>query len=125
VKSDIHVPTLYAPYNIGERYLEYALKNDQITPAYVDSLHDIPAHTQVWFQKNYLPYLQKKESEWVQMVPKLKKNSGYRVEHDPNFQVFLKKMDPEKIERDGDIGVNDLQMDEAVCIVKDMISLKS
>ncbi len=119
VQADIHVPTAYAPYNIGERYLEYALKNDQIEPAYVDPLTDIQGSSKAWFQKNYLPFLQKKESQWVQMLPILKQNSQYRLEHNPNFQLFLKNID----EGDLDIGMNDLQMQEAVNIVKDMISL--
>jgi carboxyl-terminal processing protease len=123
VKADLVVPTPYSAYNIGERYLEYALKNDQISPAYADPLTDVPAQTQLWFQKNYLPYLQKKESAWVQMVPKLKTNSEFRLDHDPNFQVFLKKMDAEEV--DFDVGVNDLQMGEAIHIVKDMINLKA
>ncbi len=116
VKADILVPTDYAPYNIGERYLDYALKNDQVAPAYADSLADVPPHNKLWFQKNYLPYLQKKESQWFQMLSTLKGNSAYRVEHDPNFQIFLKKMDQETL----DIGENDLQMEEAVRIVQDM-----
>lgn len=119
VQADIHVPTAYAPYNVGERYLEYALKNDQIAPAYIDPLTDVQGSTKLWFQKNYLPFLQKKESQWVQMLPTLKKNSQYRIDHNPNFQAFLKHMD----EADLDIGMNDLQMQEAVSIVKDMISL--
>jgi len=123
VIADIVVPTPYSVYNIGERYLEYALKNDQVSPAYADALTDVPAHTQQWFQKNYLPYLQKKESDWVQMVPVLKDNSGYRLKHDPNFKVFLQKMESE--ESDLDVGENDLQMGEAVSIVKDMINLKA
>ncbi|MBP7074363.1 MAG: PDZ domain-containing protein [Rhabdochlamydiaceae bacterium] len=119
VQADIHVPTAYAPYNVGERYLEYALKNDQIAPVYNDPLTDIQGSTKLWFQKNYLPYLQKKESQWVQMLPALKKNSQYRIDHNSNFQLFLKHMDEASI----DIGMNDLQMQEAVNIVKDMISL--
>ncbi len=121
VQADIHVPTAYAPYNIGERYLEYALKNDQIAPAYNDPLTDIQGSSKLWFQKNYLPYLQKKESQWVQMLPTLKKNSQYRIDKNPNFQQFLKHMDEGNI----DIGMNDLQMQEAVNIVKDMISLRN
>lgn len=123
VKADIVVPTQYSVYNIGERYLEYALKNDQVSPAYADPLTDVPAHTQLWFQKNYLPYLQKKESAWVQMVPSLKKNSDYRLKNDADFKVFLQKM--QKEETHLDTGENDLQMGEAVSIVKDMINLKA
>jgi carboxyl-terminal processing protease len=119
VQADIHVPTAYAPYNIGERYLEYALKNDQIPPAYIDPLTDIQGSSKMWFQKNYLPFLQKKESQWVQMLPTLKKNSQYRIDHNHNFQLFLKNMDAGTV----DIGMNDLQMQEGVNIIKDMISL--
>jgi carboxyl-terminal processing protease len=119
VQADIHVPTAYAPYNIGERYLEYALKNDQIAPAYNDLLSDVQGATKQWFQKNYLPFLQKKQSQWVQMLPTLKKSSQHRIANNPNFQLFLKNMEDASI----DIGMNDLQMQEAVSIVKDMISL--
>jgi carboxyl-terminal processing protease len=122
VEADIRVPTPYSAYKIGERYLEYALKNDQISPAYADPLSDVPINNKLWFQKNYLPYLQKKESVWVQMVPKLKTNSNYRLQHDADFQVFLKKLD--NADGEFDVGVNDLQMSEAVSIVKDMINLK-
>lgn len=120
VQADVHVPTAYAPYNIGERYLEYALKNDQIAPAYMDPLTDIHGSTRLWFQKNYLPHLQKKESAWVQMLPTLKANSQYRIDHNPDFQTFLKHMGEENL----DIGLSDLQMEEAVNIVKDMIGFK-
>jgi carboxyl-terminal processing protease len=116
VKADIFVPTDYAPYRIGERYLDYALKNDQVAPAYTDRLADVPPHHQLWFQKNYLPYLQKKESQWFQMLPILQANSAYRLEHNPNFQLFLKATDQKPL----DIGENDLQMEEAVRIVQDM-----
>ena len=119
VQADIHVPTAYAPYNIGERYLEYALKNDQIAPAYNDPLSDVQGATKLWFQKNYLPFLQKKQSQWVQMLPTLKKSSQHRISNNPNFQLFLKNMEDASL----DIGMNDLQMQEAVSIVKDMISL--
>jgi len=119
VKADILVPSSYTHYPIGERYLEYALKNDQIPPAYVDTLHDVHGASKLWFQKNYLPFLQKKESAWVQMLPTLAKNSKYRIKNNPNYQLFLDNVDKKEM----DIGSNDLQMQEAVNIVKDMISI--
>ena len=57
------------------------------------------------------------------MVPSLKSNSSYRLKHDDNFKVFLQKLDKQEVE--ADIGENDLQMGEAVSIVKDMINLKT
>ncbi len=121
VKADIIVPTVYSLYErIGEKYLEYALKNDQVGPVYLDPLHDISGQHKPWFQKNYLPYLQKKESQWVKMLPQLKANSRHRLENNHNFQIFLKNG------KGGDFhGLCDLQMDEAIKIVQDMIILNS
>lgn len=115
VQADIHVPTEYCIYNIGERYLEYPLPNDTVPSAYLDNLPDIDPISQRWFQKNYLPYLQKKESLWFQLLPMLKNNSAYRLANDPNFQLFLEQ------EGSKNWGDEDLQMIEAVNIVKDMI----
>lgn len=126
VKTDILVPTEFAPYNIGERYLEYPLSNDRIGASYVDSLVDIDPSAKVWFQKNYLPYIQKKESVWRKMLPKLQANSSYRQEHDPNYKLFLQQLNPlaPPLEKGVNWGTDDLQMAEAVNIVRDMVSLQ-
>ncbi len=126
VQADIVVPTEFAPYNIGERYLEYPLSNDRVPPAYTDPLADVDGQAKAWFQKNYLPYIQKKESVWHKMLPQLQSNSRYRIEHDPNFKIFLSHINPlaEASEDERNWGTEDLQMGEAVSIVKDMIMLQ-
>jgi carboxyl-terminal processing protease len=126
VQADIVVPTEFAPYNIGERYLEYPLHNDRVAPAYTDPLTDVDGQAKMWFQKNYLPNIQKKESTWRKMLPELKANSSYRLEHDPNFKVFLSQLSPnaEPLEKGQNWGEEDLQMNEAVSILKDMLTLK-
>lgn len=123
VKADIFVPTEFAPYNIGERYLEYPLANDHVAAAYVDPLTDVDHNAKQWFQKNYLPFIQKKESVWRKMLPKLKANSSYRQEHDPNYKLFLDQLNPlaSPLEKGQNWGEEDLQMNEAVNIVKDMV----
>ncbi|MGR3973940.1 MAG: S41 family peptidase [Candidatus Rhabdochlamydia sp.] len=113
VKADIVIPTHYTPYLIGEKYLQYALKNDQIAPAYSDTLIDVEGSTHRWFQHNYLPFLQKKESVWTEMLPLLKKNSDYRITHSLEYQKFIK--DPDKMN-----PLWDLPLEEAVNIIKDM-----
>lgn len=124
VIADIVVPTEFSPYNIGERYLEYPLPNDQVAAAYIDPLSDVDLQSKLWFQRNYLPHLQKKESVWRQSLSQLKANSARRLERDPNFKVFLEHINtgtpPTK---DDNWGTEDLQMAEAVSIVKDMIIL--
>jgi carboxyl-terminal processing protease len=126
VKADIVLPTFFSIYNIGERYLEYALKSDRIPSAYHDSLADIDPRYQRWFQQNYLPNLQKKLSVWDQMLPELKTNSAFRLKHDKNYKFFLESLYAQASGQfvptmKQNFGVDDLQMTEAVKILKDMV----
>lgn len=129
VKADILIPTPYAAYNIGERFMEYPLSNDQISPAYADPLTDLDERSKAWFHKNYLPHLQKMETFWQKILPMLKGNSSYRLSHDKNFKLFLTTLESPKvgspIASKENWGVGDLQMSEAVNILKDMIYLES
>jgi carboxyl-terminal processing protease len=124
VKADIVVPTAYAPFNIGEKYLSYPLKNDQIEASFVDPLTDIGSRSKSWMQKNYLPHVQKKLSVWTEMIPILKANSDFRIHQNKDFLTFFKLIEKAREdESTGDsksIGLSDLQMQEAVHIVKDM-----
>jgi carboxyl-terminal processing protease len=135
VIADIVVPTQYAPYNIGERFLEYPLPPDQVDPAYIDPLTDLDEKTRRIFQARYLPFLQRVVPFWKRILPSLKKNSAYRLAHDPNFQAFIKKqekirsrqagMPVNTIDEQVQIGMEDLQMMEAVNIVKDMVLIEA
>ena len=109
------------------------MKNDQVPPAYTDPLMDVDPKNKVWFQKNYLPNLQKKLSIWTELMPQLKANSSYRLSHNKNFAYFIRKIKGEPLDESADqiesaisdnFGTEDLQMEEAVNIVKDMIFLK-
>lgn len=126
VHADILVPTFYSAFNIGERYLEYPLKSDRIPSVYVDPLTDVDPRNQRWFKQNYLPNIQKKLSVWTQMLSQLKENTGYRIEKNRDFALFLKALDIEKTGKkftlgpQDNFGVDDLQMAEAVNILKDM-----
>ena len=135
VIADIVVPTQYAPYNIGERFLEYPLPRDAVAPAYVDPLSDLDEKTQQVFQKRYLPFLQRVVPYWKKALPQLKKNSAQRLAKDPDFQAFLKKLETVKarqnsipvntIDENIRVGTEDLQMKEAVNVVKDMILMEA
>ncbi|HSX10664.1 MAG TPA: S41 family peptidase [Chlamydiales bacterium] len=135
VIADIVVPTVYAPYKIGEKYLEYPLPPDQVAAAYVDPLTDLDEKTQRLFQARYLPYTQRVVSFWKKMLPDLRKNSAYRMAHDPDFRAFLEKQQAtyaridslpvNTIDEQAQIGKEDLQMNEAVNIVKDMIIMEA
>ena len=145
VKADIVVPTQYSQEEIGELYLQDAMTNDSITPDFNDDLRDVNSQIKAWYLKYYTPTLQKKETEWEEMTPLLRKNSQYRVEHNKNYQDFLKKVAPkspliskdeekkeekltsedEESVKSKNYGVDDIPMNEAVEIVKDMILLSS
>jgi carboxyl-terminal processing protease len=123
VRADIVVPTNYAPFPIGEKYLLYPLKNDQIESIFTDPLKDISPKSKSWMRKNYLPNLQKKLSFWTESLPVLRKNSEYRLLNNPNFVRFLKQIHSEASEEDPSILDEDLQMEEAVQILQDMAFL--
>jgi carboxyl-terminal processing protease len=119
VKADILVPSMYYPYNIGERYLENALASDRIAPLFIDPLSDIEEGRRSWFQKNYLPFLQTKEFFWADLLPTLKSNSQYRIQNSQAYQRFLKE--PLELNR---LCEEDLPLKEAITIMKDALILK-
>ncbi|MBU6447028.1 MAG: hypothetical protein KGQ49_06490, partial [Verrucomicrobia bacterium] len=134
VIADIVVPTQYTAYHIGERYLEYPLSQDQTAPVFVDPLSDLDEKTRKLFQMRYLPTSQRIVTFWKNMLPALQKQSAYRIANDPAFQVFNKKVDAARSRADALppntvdeqlMGKDDIQMKEAVNIVKDMIQMEA
>lgn len=135
VIADIVVPTPYAPYNIGERFLEYPLQPDRVDAAYTDPLTDLDEKTQYVFQKRYLPYVQRVVSFWKKHLPDLRANSAQRLANNPGFQQFLKKQEMiraqanrlpvNSIDEHFQGGGEDFQMAEAVSIVRDMIHIET
>lgn len=135
VIADIVVPSSYAPYNIGERYLEYPLTPDHVESAYTDSLKDLDDRTKKIFQMRYMPFLQRAVTFWKKHLPELKSKSADRLNKSSEFQNFLQKQEivharaktlaPNSVDERVDHNMNDLQMQEAVHIVKDMIQIQT
>jgi len=135
VVADIKVPGKYSYQQLGEAYLSgITLKNDQITALFNDTFKDVEDPTKKsWFLHYYVPTEQQKSDLWKEMIPTLKKNSDYRITNNKNYQTFIKKLKGEKEEveeeelykkRIKNFGNEDLQMMEAVNILKDMIYLE-
>lgn len=135
VVADITVPGKYGYQRIGEAYLGgITLKNDQITALFNDTFKDVTdPEKKSWFLHYYVPTEQQKTDHWKEMLPTLKKNSDYRISNNKNYQTFIKKLKGEKEEveeeelykkRIKNFGNEDLQMMEAVNILKDMIYLE-
>lgn len=135
VKADIVVPSIYSPYLIGEKYLEYPLTNDKVKPAFKDSLSDLDPKAKRVFEKYYLPHVQRVVTIWQRMLPQLKKNSIERIKTNPQFQAYLQKLKLIEAKINGvdvpidinsiDYGNQDLQVIEALNIVKDMIQIEA
>jgi carboxyl-terminal processing protease len=135
VKADIVVPSHWNREEIGEIYAD-SLNADVIPPAYNDSLQDVPPDLRSWYIKYYIPKLQKRTTVWQDFLPTLRKNSEYRIAQNKNYQYFLKgPVNEEESDSEEDwsvtdkknktYGEDDLQVQEAVNILKDMIILRS
>jgi carboxyl-terminal processing protease len=131
VQADLVVPTILANERIGEEYLEYPLEPDQIQPAFDDSLQDLDPIIRAWFVKYYLPTLQQQRSTWKESLPLLKKNSEHRLRTSQNYQLFLESLQDSDSRSGANTtrlppayGRDDLQLIEAINILKDMILLQ-
>ncbi|MDN3507021.1 MAG: S41 family peptidase [Simkaniaceae bacterium] len=132
VKADIVVPTQFASYKIGERFLENPLPSDQVASAYIDPLTDIDFRNRTWFQKNYLPNLHRPGDRLQKALPILQKNSAERLATDQNFAQFIEMQN--KIQgrsarafrriSNPPWGDQDLQMQETLNIMRDLLSLE-
>ncbi len=130
VKSDIVLPTEFSFLSIGEKYREFALQNDRIDPIYKDTLTDLDPKAKEWFQKNYIPFLQQRRQEWSDMLPNLKRNTAYRLENNKNYKLFYEEIERHSKNylrsppsKQNNWGVEDLQMEEGINILKDVIYL--
>ncbi len=118
VIPDLYVPSEFNLYKIGERYLEYALHPDRISAAYADTINDVDTKGKLWLQKNYLPFLQKKESRWQEMLPVLKENVAKRIDANEEYKRFLHSPYVKRQDR-----LSDPPLREAIDIVKDMYQM--
>ncbi len=125
VSSSILVPGALSEMDIGEKFAKYPLENDQIKPSFNDDLSDIP-----FLQREKLKFLYKFDLQPVvhiydPYVEALKTNSSYRIEHNKNYQNFLKEIKKKDLEDEtqDQFGQNDLQLIETTNVMKDLILL--
>lgn len=127
VLSDIEIPGVFSESEIGEKYGKYPLENDQIKENFDDDLSDIPFIQRERVRMLYKHDLQKKLNTYQPYLETLKKNSHNRIAQDKNYQNFIKEVkkkgdiDPDNQE---EFGQNDLQLQEAYNVMKDLILLQ-
>lgn len=133
VKADLIVPSHWQNIEVGERYAD-SVDGDQIPETFNDNLSDVKSELKPWYLKYYTPKLQHRTMMWRELIPTLKKNSSYRMANNKNYQYYLQGRDPLSHEMDEDewgvddkknknSGEDDLQLEEAINIVKDMYQL--
>lgn len=124
VISSIVVPGPLSESEMGERFAKFPLENDHIKSNFDDDLSDIPFLQREKIRRLYKYGLQEKLSTYTPYVERLKENSGQRIESNKSYQNFLKEVkkkediDTENMEK---FGQNDLQLEEAYNIMKDLI----
>ena len=137
VKADVVAPGHWNREQIGESYMD-SVAPDTIPPAYDDKLSDVSPEVRTWYLKYYIPSLQHRLTVWRDLLPTLRTNSEYRIAHNKNYQFFLKggqtshedSMEDEdewsnSEKKNRTYGEDDLQVQEAVNILKDMVLLHS
>lgn len=140
VKADIVVPGKFSAMDLGEEFLDIPKEsNEKIDAAFSDSLKDVSPSLKSWYLRYYMPTIQKPRADWTGILSKLKDNSKYRLEHNENYQLFLKRLTGDESDEDETAsdeiddygrsrhttyGREDLQRQEAVNILKDMIYLQ-
>lgn len=122
VKANILIPGVLNNKNIGEKFLDNALPEDRIAAEYNDDLSDVEPELKYWYSRYYLPTLQHKVQAWDPFLPTLQQKSADRLANNSNYQKFLNRarnnggrFTPEE----------DMQMAEAVNVVKDMATLQT
>jgi carboxyl-terminal processing protease len=124
VLSDIVIPGTLSETEMGERFAKYPLENDHIKANFDDDLSDIPFLQRDKIRKLYKFGLQEKLDTYTSYLEKLKDNSQKRVDTSHNYQNFLtevKKKDDIDLEHMEKFGQNDLQLEEAYSIMKDVL----
>ncbi len=136
VKADIVVPGPWSQEEVGEVFAAEVIPSGPKIPSeFQDTLKDLPFAQKGWHLKYYTPSLQHPTDQWKKLLPTLRKNSAYRIEHNKNYQLFLtgklpkepgQLQDEEETENvKRNFGVKDLQLEEAFAILKDMAVLQT
>jgi carboxyl-terminal processing protease len=118
VKADIVVPSIYASMPLGEKYLSYPLRKEQM---------EYKKNIEVELKKLFREIGQEANTKLKQFLPQLRSNSEARKHSNENLKRFISQLEdreiPQELKMKG-CGKDDLQKKEALDIMKDIISLK-
>ena len=125
VRSDCFVPTIWEIMQIGERYLPYALPPETLFQDHI--IQKMQPEL-----KNYLSAFKNRElTASIRMLPQISANSLRRIRLDSEYRHFLSALQKARTNKEAFYQLQkiafseDLQMNEAVNIVRDMILINS
>lgn len=121
VLADLIVPGQYSELEIGERFAKYPLEPDTIPPSFEDDLSDIPLIHRFQISKLYKPYIQPIMTNYLPHIPQLRSNSSIRLQNDIDHQNLMTIISTKKSTDIPPLGLNDLQLTEALNIMKDLL----
>lgn len=125
VLADIVVPSYYAPYPIGERFLQFPITRDDLGFSFIDPNNPVRKLAGVDSQHLFSSYFPKQQLKWKTLLPKLAANSKQRMEHNLRYVEYLNKVtayqEGKKVVIDP--WKEDLQLQESMEIMRDMIIL--
>jgi carboxyl-terminal processing protease len=123
VHSDIVVKGVLSETDVGEKFAKFPLENDSIQPGFEDDFTDIPVFHRDKIKKQFKYNVQKKLDVYIPYIETLKKNSSERLARSVNYQNFLKELKKKEWKETEleNFGQNDLQLEEANAIMKDLI----
>ena len=109
--------------DIGEKFSKFPLETDTIEASFEDDLADISYFHRGQMMNLYKNNLQKRIALYAPFLDLLKKNSDSRLTSNKNYQNFLKEIDKKDLSDDSpeEFGLNDLQLEETINIIKDLI----
>jgi carboxyl-terminal processing protease len=124
VAADIAVPGFFSDMEIGEKFSKFPLESDQIDPSFNDDLSDIPAiHRHQVMRMYNKDDLQTIVKTYTPYLETLKKNSAERLKLNKNYQNFMEALSKKEFSQLPSFGQNDLQLNEALNIMKDLLML--
>jgi len=125
VEANVVVPGLLSELEIGEKFSKFPLENESLEPHFEDDLSDISPMYKIQLGPLYQYNRQKKLTTYEQYLDTLQKNSKLRVEQNKNYQNFLTEIKKKNYDSTAvDLfGQSDLQLSEAMNVMKDLIFL--
>lgn len=127
VQASIEIPGILSKMEIGEKFSRYPLSNDSIPPMFEDDLSDVHALYRLRLKKLLGKDVQQPSQDLQAILPLLAKNSKARIQNNKNYANFISALDHlDRYDLDLSlVGQNDLQLDEALNVLKEMIVIKS